>query len=376
MTNFLYIKLIDFPIAVERHLNPGLKQRPVVVADSIDEENRLIAASQEARKLGITRTSRVGDVKRLKKIILVPADWSRYRNMSEMILRRFESWLPTEAEDTPGAYTLYPQTRDLHQLDDTIDHILKPHFTFRAGLAALPVLSQAAADRAHKNKTNIIGPAQERAFWNTVPITWLPSVGPRRKKDMFEMGIRTVDDFLSLDSAVARVFWGPDVWKLRQWLTSENPSPTTPKTVTRRFERVFPRATYGKHLVLEGLDSACQQAAAWLRQSAYTPSKLGLAVRYPDGSGKRARIPLPIAVDDRDFFHRSRILLKQLWTRRLRLERLEIVFTALRGTTGQQSLFDHLNNDRIDRLGAAMDCVRTRYGFSAINYGSSIALSA
>ena len=374
MINFLYIKLIDFPIAVERQMNPGLQQRPVVVADGASEETQLIASSQEARKLGITRTSRIGDVKRVKKVILVPADWSRYRNMSDMILRRFESWLPTEAEDTPGAYTLYPQTRELDQLDSKINSILKPDFTFKAGLATLPVISQAAADRAHKNKTNIIKSGQERTFWSTVPIIWLPSVGPRRKKDMFEMGIRTVGDFLSLDPAMAQAFWGPDVWKLRQWLTSENPNPSTPKIVIRRFERVFPRATYGKHLVLEGLDSACQQAASWLRRSACTPSKLGLAVRYPDGSGKRARIPLPFSVDDRDFFYRSGVLLRQLWTRRLRLERLEIVFTALRGTIGQLSLFNHLNNDRSDRLGAAMDHVRNRYGFSSINYGSSIAL--
>jgi nucleotidyltransferase/DNA polymerase involved in DNA repair len=374
MTYFLYIKLVDFPIAVERQLNPGLQKRPVVVAEGTSEDIRIIAASQEARKLGITHESRVGGVMRMKKVTVVPADWSRYRNTSDTILRHFESWMPTEAEEVPGTYTLYPQTRDIDHLEDNISQILQPDFNYRAGLATLPVLSQAAADRAQTNRINIIASGQERSFWDTISITWFPWVGPRKKKDMLEMGIRTVGDFLSLDPVLTQTFWGSDIWKLRQWLTSENPNPTTPKTVGRRFERVFPRATYGQDQVLEGLDSACQQAASWLRQSACTPSKLGLAVRYPDGSGRRGHIPLPVAVNDRDFFYRSGILLKQLWTRRLRLERLEIVFTALRGINGQLSLFEHRNNDRTNRLGSAMDHVRSRYGFSSINYGSSIAM--
>jgi DNA polymerase-4 len=374
MTYFLYIKLVDFPVAVERRLNPGLRQRPVVIADGSSEDIRIIGASQEARKLGVTHTSRVGDVMRMKKVTMVPADWNRYRNTSDTLLRRFESWLPAETEEAPGTYTLYPQMRDLDRLEDNITQILQSHFAYHAGLATLPVLSQAAADRAQTNRINIIAPGQERNFWDTMSIAWFPWVGSRKKKDMLEMGIRTVGDFLSLDPVMAQVFWGPDVLRLRQWLTSEHPNSATPKTVTRRFERVFSRATYGKDQVLEGLDSACQQAASWLRQSACTPSKLGLAVRYPDGSGRRGHIPLPVMVDDRDFFYRSGMLLKQIWTRRLRLERLVIVFTALRGTMGQLSLFDHSSHDRTGRLGAAMDHVRHRYGFSSINYGSSIAL--
>jgi nucleotidyltransferase/DNA polymerase involved in DNA repair len=270
---------------------------------------------------------------------------------------------------------LYPLTRDLEGIDTAIQTMLGSQYSFRAGVAGLPIVAWAAASQAPLNQIYRVDPGQEIAFWDGISIAWIPWLGPRRKKDMLEMGIRTVGDFLSLGPAQAKALWGPDAAKCWRWLMGvESPSAAT-KTASRRFERVFPRTTYRHGQVLEGLDSACQEAASWLRHSGFTPSTLVLAIRYPDGSGQRGRISLNTVINDRDFFRRGQLILSQIWTRRVRLDRFEAVFSAFQRTNNQLSLFNTYNWDRIRKLGNALDGVRNRYGYGAINYGSSLALA-
>jgi nucleotidyltransferase/DNA polymerase involved in DNA repair len=374
MTRILHIKLIDFPIAVERHLNPALKRQAVVVAMPLAEEAQVFAISPEARKYGINLASRVGDAKRKPKVVVVPGDRKRYGDVSNRVLQSLQLHLPGKATDTLGEFILYPDFKQADRIDDIIQKILNPKFAFRGGMATLSIVASAAADKASRNQIQMVNPYQERTFWNEVSIRWLPWVGPRRKKEMLEMGIRTVGDFLSLDPVVAKSIWGNDIWKCRQWLTSDQLLDDTKRAVSRRFERVFPQTTYRQYQVLEGLDSACQEAASWLRQGIFTPTAVSMAIRYPDGSGARGHSKLSASVDDRNFFHRARVLLKQLWVRRVRLERMEIVFDAIPGENRQMSLFENRGRQRVGQLGQAMDRVRNRYGYRVINYGSSVAL--
>jgi len=376
MTWILHLKLIDFPIAVERNLNPALRGQAFVVAVPHEEEARIFAVSPEARKYGISLASRVGDARRKSKVVVVPGDMKRYWDVSNRLLQTLQLHFPGKAGDTPGEFILYPDFREVDRIQDMISKILCPQFAFRGGMAGLMIVASAAADRAVKNHIQRIDPYQEKTFWDEVSITWLPWVGPRRKKEMLEMGIRTVGDFLSIDPVVAKSIWGNDIMKCRQCLTSDQPLDDTKRAVSRRFERVFPQATYRQYQVLEGLDSACQEAAAWLRQGIFTPTTVSMAVRYPDGSGVRGRSKLSATVNDRDFLQRAQGLLKQLWVRRVRLERMEVVFEALPGENRQMSLFENRGRYRVGQLGKAMDRVRNRYGYGVINYGSSMALSA
>jgi len=373
MTWYLHLHITDFAVAVEQWLNPGLKGLPVVVAAWHEGDARIIAASPEARNRGITTASRVEHTTRYAHAIVIPGDMSRYWNTSNKLLGKLQSWLPSEKGDTPGEFLLYPLTRDLDHLDAMIPSIVGSQYRFKAGVAGLPIVAWAAVSQARKNQICRVDPEQEAAFWDGISIAWIPWLGPRRKKDMLEMGIRTVGDFLSLGPAQTKAIWGPDAAKCWRWLMGEEHATSAPKTASRRYERVFPRTTYRRHQVLEGLDSACQEAASWLRRSGFTPSTLALAIRYPDGSGQRGRISLNTVINDRDFFRRGQVILQQIWIRRVRLDRLEVVFSAIRGTDNQLTLFDARNWERVRRLGSALDGVRNRYGYAAINYGSSLA---
>jgi len=347
-----------------------------VVAAPYKEEARIFAVSPEARKYGISLASRVGDARRKSKVVVVPGDMKRYWDVSNKLLQTLQLSFPGKATESLGEFIVYPDFREADRIDDIIRKVLHPKFTFRGGMASLSIIASAAADRASRNQIQQVDPEQEKKFWDEVSITWLPWVGPRRKKEMLEMGIRTVGDFLSIDPVVAKSIWGNDIWKCRQWLTSDEPLDDTKRMVSRRFERVFPQATYRQHQVLEGLDSACQEAAAWLRQGTFTPTAVSMAVRYPDGSGQRGRSKLSAMVNDRDFLRRAQGLLMQLWVRRVRLERMEVVFIAFPGESQQMSIFSDQRHHRVGQLGLAMDRVRNRYGYGVINYGSSVALSA
>src|SRR5579871_6337005 len=92
---FLHIDLNSFFASVEQQLEPKYRGRPVAVVPVVADTTCCIAASYEAKALGIKTGTQVGEAKRLcPEIILIEGDHDEYARHSAMIADAVELCCP------------------------------------------------------------------------------------------------------------------------------------------------------------------------------------------------------------------------------------------------------------------------------------------
>jgi len=92
---FLHIDLNSFFASVEQQLHPEYRNKPTGVVPTMADTTSLIAASYEAKALGIKTGTRVSDAKRIcPDIILVNGDHATYAEYSHKIVAAVERVCP------------------------------------------------------------------------------------------------------------------------------------------------------------------------------------------------------------------------------------------------------------------------------------------
>src|SRR3989344_2741545 len=94
--NFPRILLVDmnsFFASVEQQANPFLRDRPVGVVASMHGTSCIIAASKEAKELGIKTGTLIYNAKKIYPgIILLKAEPAKYREVNRRIVRIFRDY--------------------------------------------------------------------------------------------------------------------------------------------------------------------------------------------------------------------------------------------------------------------------------------------
>src|SRR3989338_3494860 len=89
----LLIDMNSFFASVEQQANPFLRGKPVGVCASLHQTSCLIAASKEAKALGIKTGTLVYQAKKIcPKIILLPSEPEKYREVNRRIVKIFRDY--------------------------------------------------------------------------------------------------------------------------------------------------------------------------------------------------------------------------------------------------------------------------------------------
>src|SRR5580704_19754575 len=92
---FLHIDLNSFFASVEQQIHPEYRGKPLGVCGTMADTGALIAASYEAKALGIHTLTKVGEAKRIcPEIILVDGSHSVYSEYSHEIAKAVERCCP------------------------------------------------------------------------------------------------------------------------------------------------------------------------------------------------------------------------------------------------------------------------------------------
>jgi DNA polymerase-4 len=93
--NFLHIDLNSFFASVEQQLHPEYRGRPTAVVGTMADTGTIIAASYEAKALGIKTGTKVGEAKRIcPEIVLVDGSHEVYAEHSHRIAEAVERVCP------------------------------------------------------------------------------------------------------------------------------------------------------------------------------------------------------------------------------------------------------------------------------------------
>jgi DNA polymerase-4 len=230
---FLHIDLNSFFASVEQQLHPEFRNKPTGVVPTMADTTSLIAASYEAKALGIKTGTRVSDAKRIcPDIILVNGDHSTYAEYSHKIVAAVERICPvahTPSIDEMACQLLGRecQPANARRISLDIKQAIKDDVgeTLRCSIGMAPnrYLAKIASDMQKPDGLVGLLPSQLPNSIAHLVLRDLPGIGARTELRLNAKGIHTMPELLALDRVgMHRLFdsvWGD---RMYHWLRGHN----------------------------------------------------------------------------------------------------------------------------------------------------------
>jgi DNA polymerase-4 len=226
---FLHIDLNSFFASVEQQLHPEYRNKPTGVVPTMADTTSLIAASYEAKALGIKTGTRVSEAKRIcPDIILVNGDHSTYAEYSHKIVAAVERVCPVA--HTPSIDEMVCQLLGrernppaARKISLAIKQAIKDDVgeTLRCSIGMAPnrYLAKIASDMQKPDGLIGLLPSQLPNSIAHLVLRDLPGIGARTEVRLTAKGIRTMPDLLALDRPAMHALFD-SVWgdRMYHWL--------------------------------------------------------------------------------------------------------------------------------------------------------------
>jgi len=226
---FLHIDLNSFFASVEQQLHPEYRNKPTGVVPTMADTTSLIAASYEAKALGIKTGTRVSEAKRIcPEIILVDGNHSTYAEYSHKIVAAVERVCPVA--HTPSIDEMVcqllgrernpPAARKIslaikQAIRDDVGETLRCSI----GMAPNRYLAKIASDMQKPDGLIGLLPSQLPNSIAHLVLRDLPGIGARTEVRLNAKGIRTMPELLALDRPAMHALFD-SVWgdRMYHWL--------------------------------------------------------------------------------------------------------------------------------------------------------------
>ena len=226
---FLHIDLNSFFASVEQQLHPEYRDRPLAVVPTFADTTCCIAASYEAKALGIKTGTQVGEAKRVcPEIVLVEGNHGVYAEYSHKIADAVERCCPVahtpsidemvceligREQEPPRARAI--ALRIKQAIKDDVGETLRCSI----GMAPNRYLAKIASDIQKPDGLIGLLPSQLPRSIAHLDLRDLPGVGAKTEVRLHAKGIRTMEQLLALDRNGMHSLWD-SVWgdRLYHWL--------------------------------------------------------------------------------------------------------------------------------------------------------------
>ncbi|QHN02010.1 DNA polymerase [Granulicella sp. WH15] len=226
---FLHVDLNSFFASVEQQLHPEYRGKPLGVVGTMADTGALIAASYEAKALGIHTLTKVGEAKKIcPEIILVDGSHSVYSEYSHKIAVAVERCCPVA--HTPSIDEMACQLIGRERVPATARKIalaIKQAIrddvgsTLRCSIGMAPnrYLAKIASDMQKPDGLIGLLPSQLPRAIAHLDLRDLPGVGAKTEARLNAKGITTMEQLLALDRNGMHRVWD-SVWgdRLYHWL--------------------------------------------------------------------------------------------------------------------------------------------------------------
>ncbi len=226
---FLHIDLNSFFASVEQQLHPEYRGRPLAVVPTMADTTCCIAASYEAKALGIKTGTQVGEAKRIcPQIVLIAGNHAEYAEYSHRISEAVERYCPVA--HTPsidevvcelmGREREPPRARAIAlEIKQSIYRNVGEALRCSIGMAPNRYLAKIASDMQKPDGLIGLLPSQLPRAIAHLELRDLPGVGAKTEARLNAKGITTMEQLLALDRTGMHKLWD-SVWgdRLYHWL--------------------------------------------------------------------------------------------------------------------------------------------------------------
>ena len=211
----LFIDFDSFYASVEQQDNPEYREKPVIVVPVVSDYTCAIAASYQAKRLGVKTGTRVKTAKeKIPGLFVCGARPKRYVEVHNQILE-----VLTKHFKKIQVLSIDEMACEIEEDDDfdcemiaanlklDLMDVLGDHISCSIGVAQNVFLAKVAADMDKPNGFTALGQkAQEQM--KTLGLTDLPGIAERMEARLNQSRIRTVEDLYNIDELKLKKAWG------------------------------------------------------------------------------------------------------------------------------------------------------------------------
>lgn len=301
----LFIDFNGYFAAVEQHDDPALAGRPVIVIPLDSEHSGAIAASYEAKALGVSRGTSVREARAIcPDIAIRAARHDRYVEMHRLLMAEIENHLPIlrifSIDECACRLDASEQRREAalaraREIKVAIAKNIGPCLRASIGVAPSALLAKLASELEKPDGLVAIEAHELPAALAGLPLQAIPGVGEGVARRLARAGIEDVPSLWKLAPKQARAIWGSVVGE-RFWYQLHGHDILDAAPAAKRMighSRVLSpehQAPAAARIVARAL---ALKAASRLRLYGLYASRLGLALRLRPGGGHELACAFP-----------------------------------------------------------------------------------
>ncbi len=323
---WLYIDLNSYFASVEQQLNPRLRGRPVAIVPTETEATCAIAASYEAKALGIKTGTMIYEARKIcPDLITVPARHNAYVHYHHKIMEEIEKHIPITRlcsidevacrlmgdecqEENARALAL----RMKKGIADNVGECLRSS----VGIGPNSFLAKVASNLQKPDGLTVLYATELPQRLAHLKLQDLPGIGHNMGRRLQKAGISDIPSFWNLNPKHVRYIWrsveGERFWYALRGIETKTDNQPERRTVGHSHVLApTMRPLHNARLVARRLT---MKAASRLRRLGYFSSLFSLYMRYdiPKMAGKKYKwhgdTKLPLAQDSFSFLKALNIL--------------------------------------------------------------------
>ncbi|MDO9036217.1 MAG: DNA polymerase IV, partial [Methanoregula sp.] len=306
----LHLDMDSFYASVEVRENPELKGKPVVIgADPKNGTGRGVVStcSYEARAFGIRSAMPISQAFVLcPHAVYLPPHFPRYAKASAEVMAFLKSHeLPFQQVSVDEAFLDVSTMGNYSEATDLAARIrndirTKLGLTCSIGIAPTKVVAKIASDVNKPDGLTVVEPENLCSFLGPMPVRKISGVGRKAEAELFEMGIRTIEDLVQSDIQVLISRFGRSAIAL-QAVTSgidDDIVKERDSVMSVSRETTFPEDTNNEQLIAATMDEQARDVCRNLLDESLRCRTVTIKVRYHGFVTKTKARTLPHYTDD------------------------------------------------------------------------------
>lgn len=374
----LHVDMDAFYASVSLLEHPELRGLPVVVGGGAGR-GVVLAASYEARELGVHSAMPMGRVRRIAPdAVVIPPNFRRYTEVSASVMALLRSITP-EVEtlgldeaflDVSGAKRrMGSSARIAEEIRNRVYD--EQGVTCSVGVAENKFIAKLASTLCKPDGMQVVPPSEVIGFLHPLPVSALWGVGEKTEASLKRFGLHQVGDIAAVGPAVLRRILGPAAGShLADLSWGRDPRRVQTHEPDRSIgaEETFSADVDDYEQVLRELLRLSEKVAARMRNQGYLGRTVQLKVRFADFStitrSKTLRAPTDVA---KDIYTQIRRLYERLGLQRARIRLVGVRVSGLGDAeiTPQQMALDEVGPGWRDAE-RARDRIVERFGKGAV----------
>jgi len=386
--SIVHINVADFAVAVERVLDPRLRDRPVIVAPEGAVRGSVYDMSEEAYRAGVRKGMALRRaLRRCRDVRRVPPHPDRYEQAMKDMFRRALPYTPLIEPGDVDGHLFMDVTGTSRLFGPPVDVAWRLHKQVKADLGFAPIWSVAPNKLVAKVASRlvkpvgeyIVGAGEESSLLAPLPLFLIPGIETGDLRRLAEFNLSRVFQVGALTPEQLETIFGARARFLFDAVRGIDDSPVLeagrkPPRVVGDHE--FPDDTNTAADLEGALYGLVERAGADLRRQCRAIRRIGIIFDYSDGIRHIRQTSLqPASANDLVLFHAAQALLQRAWVRRVRIRHIRLIFDRLVFPPAQRELFPRARAQRRKRgrLVGAIDSIRNRFGQNAVHMGRTLA---